>query len=238
MSANKTTKREKGKNWKKLTLNSRISPPWKRYDYLLLFLLFRSVSCEERSLFSLVFLSFVRPTKDTHRHPISFSSLWYTNIYTYRRTTTPTTTRPTNPPLRARVPRVKRAHLAKATRRVKERKRNTKCGSKRRKSERAREDLPPKDREKKKRISSLFHHHPKIACATTYYFVPWRTRSSTSVFFWRRVVVVWAGVNPKRIKCRPLFYVLCYACVMIGECWYEGWWEQMVSFVRSLSFFE
>ena len=102
MSANKTTKREKGKKRKKITLNSRISPPGKRYDYLLLFRL-----CFVKGG---TFLSFFSPTakgglshpNTHHRHPISLSLFlslfYYTNICISENNAT---TRPKTPHARA-----------------------------------------------------------------------------------------------------------------------------------------
>jgi len=145
MSAHNTQQRERSlKKEKKITLNSRISPPGKRYDYLLLFC---PVFCKRRNV-SLVFLSYsqrrsLSHPNTHHRHPISFSLFlslfYYTNIYVYRRTTQQRA---------QKLSSTARAHsrCARVVLRLKERKRNT-----------TQNWIPnPKDRErKKKKIASL-----------------------------------------------------------------------------------
>lgn len=85
MSAHNTQQRERSlKKEKKITLNSRISPPGKRYDYLLLFC---PVFCKRRNV-SLVFLSYSqrrslspKHTSSTSNFSLLFLSLfYYTNI--------------------------------------------------------------------------------------------------------------------------------------------------------------
>ncbi len=139
MSANKTTKREKGKKRKKITLNSRISPPGKRYDYLLLFRL-----CFVKGG---TFLSFFSPTAkgglshpNTHRHPISFS-LFLSLIYNKYISENNNNNAPKNSSARAHS---RCAHTSRKRRCLKERKRNT-----------TQNWIPnPTDRERKKKKKS------------------------------------------------------------------------------------
>lgn len=144
MSAHNTQQRERSlKKEKKITLNSRISPPGKRYDYLLLFC---PVFCKRRNV-SLVFLSYsqrrsLSHPNTHHRHPISLSSFFLSftiQIYVYRRTTQQRA---------QKLSSTARAHsrCARVVLRLKERKRNT-----------TQNWIPnPKDRErKKKKIASL-----------------------------------------------------------------------------------
>jgi len=144
MSAHNTQQREVKKE-KKITLNSRISPPGKRYDYLLLF---RPVFCKRRNV-SLVFLSYsqrrsLSHPNTHHRHPISLSLFlslfYYTNICISENNAT---TRP-NPLLtRARI------HVARELFYVCKRERGTqhKIGSQTQKIER--------EKRKKSLLSSL-----------------------------------------------------------------------------------
>lgn len=144
MSAHNTQQRERSlKKEKKITLNSRISPPGKRYDYLLLFC---PVFCKRRNV-SLVFLSYSQRRSLSPKHTsstsnfflsLSFSLLLYKYMYIGEQ----------QKQRAQKLSSTARAHsrCARVVLRLKERKRNT-----------TQNWIPnPKDRErKKKKIASL-----------------------------------------------------------------------------------